>query len=155
MRRKKRTLAAVLSLTMMLSSNMPLAAFAEEAAATSFVSGGTVIAPAPAESGSGHEDGDAADAVGAESTTYYVSSTKGSNENEGTSAEQAFASLLKINEITLRPGDKVLLERGSVFQNEYLHIKGSGNADAPIIIGSYGDTASPLPLIATNGYGVW
>lgn len=174
MRRKKKALAAVLALTMMLSSIMPLTAFAEEPAATSFVSGSAVEEPAPAESvsnsitpepasaesGSSHEDGDAAYAMGvpvptSESTTYYVSSKKGSNENEGTSAEQAFASLLKINEITLQPGDKVLLERGSVFQNEYLHIKGSGNADAPIIIGSYGDAAQPLPLIATNGYGVW
>ena len=81
--------------------------------------------------------------------------SNGNSENTGTSADQAFSSLLEINHITLKPGDKVLLERGSVFEDEYLHIKGSGSADAPIIIGCYGDENSPLPQINTNGYGVW
>ncbi|MBQ8797480.1 MAG: S-layer homology domain-containing protein [Oscillospiraceae bacterium] len=88
-------------------------------------------------------------------TTYYVSSEHGAANNSGTSEDQAFSSLLKINEIELQPGDRVLLERGSVFQNEYLHIKGSGSEDAPIIIDVYGDENKPKPLINTNGYGVW
>ena len=60
-----------------------------------------------------------------------------------------------INEITLQPGDRVLLERGSVFVDEYLHVKGSGSAEAPIVIDAYGDESLPLPLIQTNGKGVW
>ena len=62
-------------------------------------------------------------------TTYFVSSLHGAEGNDGTSEEAPFASLLEINEITLQPGDKVLLERGSVFVDEYLHIKGSGSEE--------------------------
>ena len=83
-------------------------------------------------------------------TTYYVSSLHGATDNNGTSQSTPFASLLKINEITLQPGDRVLLERGSVFVDEYLHIKGSGSKDAPIIIDVYGDESLPKPLIQTN-----
>ena len=88
-------------------------------------------------------------------TTYYVSSLNGAEGNSGTSESEPFASLLKINEITLQPGDRVLLERGSVFVDEYLHVKGSGSAEAPIIIDAYGDENLPKPLIQTNGKGVW
>ena len=88
-------------------------------------------------------------------TTYYVSSLHGAEGNDGTSESTPFASLLEINEITLQPGDRVLLERGSVFVDEYLHIQGSGSEEAPIIIDVYGDENQPKPLIQTNGYGVW
>ena len=91
----------------------------------------------------------------ASGTTYYVSSLHGAEGNSGTSESAPFASLLKINEITLQPGDRVLLERGSVFVDEYLHVKGSGSAEAPIVIDVYGDENQPKPLIQTNGKGVW
>ena len=91
----------------------------------------------------------------ASGTTYYVSSVHGANGNNGTSESTPFASLLTINEITLQPGDRVLLERGSVFVDEYLHVKGSGSETAPIIIDAYGDESLPKPLIQTNGNGVW
>ena len=94
-------------------------------------------------------------APNASGTTYYVSSSKGAEGNSGTSEGAPFKSLLKINEITLQPGDRVLLERGSVFVDEYLHVKGSGSAEAPIVIDAYGDESLPLPLIQTNGKGVW
>ena len=61
--------------------------------------------------------------------------------------------LEKINEINLQPGDKVLLEADSVFTNDYLHIKGSGSEEAPIVIDRYGEGADPR--IDTNGQGVW
>ena len=91
----------------------------------------------------------------ASGTTYYVSSVSGAEGNDGTSESAPFASLLKINEIDLQPGDRVLLERGSVFVDEYLHVKGSGVEGNPIIIDAYGDESLPLPLIQTNGNGVW
>ena len=89
-------------------------------------------------------------APAASGTTYYVSSLNGAEGNNGTSESTPFASLLKINEITLQPGDRVLLERGSVFVDEYLHIQGSGTKDAPIVIDVYGDESLPKPLIQTN-----
>ena len=41
------------------------------------------------------------------STTYFVSSLNGNDENDGLSESTAFKSLNKINEIELAPGDKV------------------------------------------------
>ena len=42
-------------------------------------------------------------------TTYYVSTIDGNDTNDGLSENKAFYSLQKINELTLQPGDKVLL----------------------------------------------
>lgn len=84
---------------------------------------------------------------------YYVSTIHGNDNNNGKSEKKAFYSLEKINEITLEPGDQVLLEAGSVFTNDYLHIKGSGSEAAPIQIGKYGK--GERPVINTNGEGIW
>ena len=87
--------------------------------------------------------------------TYYVSSLNGSDSNDGTSQTTAFYSLHKINELDLQPGAKVYLERGSVFENQYLHIEGGGAENTPVIIDAYGDNSAAKPLINTNGNGVW
>ena len=89
-----------------------------------------------------------------EGTTYYVSAS-GNDANNGLSPEKPFQTLNKINEITLGPGDKVLLKRGDAFQGQYLHLKGSGNADASIKVSSYGDPNASKPVINTNGEGIW
>lgn len=86
-------------------------------------------------------------------TTYYVSSIDGEDSNDGLSEDKAFATLDKINEITLQPGDEVLLEKGSVFEDQALHIKGSGSEEAPIIVSTYGE--GDRPQINTNGHGQW
>ena len=86
-------------------------------------------------------------------TTYYVSSIDGDDSNDGLSEDKAFATLDKINEITLQPGDQVLLEKGSVFEDQALHIQGSGSAEAPIKISVYGE--GDRPQINTNGHGQW
>ena len=87
------------------------------------------------------------------SGTYYVSSRNGSDRNDGSTPEKAFYSLHKINELNLQPGAKVYLERGSVFENQYLHVNGGGSAAQPIIIDAYG--SGDAPVINTNGNGVW
>lgn len=86
-------------------------------------------------------------------TTYYVSSRTGNDANDGKSREHAFATLSAVNRLTLRPGDNVLLEAGSVFAGQYLRITNSGTKDAPIVIGSYGE--GDLPRIDTEGNGIW
>lgn len=89
------------------------------------------------------------------STTYYVSSLNGSNENNGLSAEAPFLSLDKINELEILPGDKILLENDSVFENQFLHLKNCGNISGEKIeISSYGN-GETLPCINTNGTGIW
>lgn len=86
-------------------------------------------------------------------TTYYVSSLDGNDNNNGLSEKDAFYSLQKINDIELKPGDKVLLEAGSVFTNGFLHVNGSGSEEAPIEINKYGEGNNPR--IDTNGQGIW
>lgn len=93
-------------------------------------------------------------ADGAQGTTYYVSTLHGKDRNNGTSRQEPFYSLQKINDLDLQPGDRILLESGSVFEDGYLHLFGqSGSEEAPIVIDRYGEGADPL--IRTNGQGVW
>jgi hypothetical protein len=87
------------------------------------------------------------------STSYYVSSKYGSDENDGCSEKSPFQSLGKINELHLKPGDKVLLERNSVFENQYLCIRDEGEENQRIEIGAYGE-GNP-PVIHANGSGIW
>ncbi|PDT37959.1 polysaccharidase [Rhizobium sp. M10] len=76
-------------------------------------------------------------------TIYYVNSATGSDRNSGTGQNSAFATLSKVESLTLKPGDSVLLAKGSVF-NEQFDIKYSGTESAPIKIGSYGTGAAPV-----------
>ncbi len=111
------------------------------------LTGVTVVSMMPANIAHAEE------ADGQQGTTYYVSSQNGDDANDGTSEKKAFKTLDKINEITLGPGDKVLLEKGSVFTDQYLHVQGSGSAEAPIEISTYGE--GNRPRIDANGTGVW
>lgn len=99
-------------------------------------------------------------------TTYYVSSSSGSDTNSGTNDNYPFATLTKINSLcsagTLQPGDSVLLKTGDVFRDNYLNIGStynnpgsatitshvpvcSGNASAPLTFSSY--SSGPEPII--------
>lgn len=87
-------------------------------------------------------------------TTYYISSRNGDNANAGTSQTAAWETLDKLIGLALHPGDSILLEAGSVFEDSYIHLKDvHGTADAPIVIGSYGEGAKPA--IHANGQGIW
>ncbi len=59
--------------------------------------------------------------------TYYVDSENGKDTNDGLSEGKAFQTLNKVNDLTLGAGDRVLLKNGSVFEDQALHIKGSGS----------------------------
>ncbi len=83
---------------------------------------------------------------------YYVSSANGCDENTG-SREHPFATLFAVNRLQLRPGDQVLLERGSVFRGQFLHLSACGTEDAPILIGAYGE--GTRPRIEAMGQGIW
>ena len=115
------------------------------AALLSLVTAGSLVFQVPVYAAEPEED--------AAGTTYYVSSENGDDSNSGTSEDEAFETLDMINEIELQPGDKVLLEKGSVFDDQYLHVKGSGSAEDPIIISTYGE--GDRPQINANGKGVW
>lgn len=83
---------------------------------------------------------------------YYVSSLNGNDENDG-SRDMPFATLFAVSRLQLNPGDQVLLERGSVFRGQFLHLSACGTEDAPILIGAYGDGLPPR--IEAMGQGIW
>lgn len=75
-------------------------------------------------------------------TVYYIDSVNGSDSNAGTSTGAAFASVSVVANLKLRPGDSVLLSRGSVF-TDTLTIAKSGAVGNPITIGAYGHGDAP------------
>ncbi|MBN2222457.1 MAG: polyhydroxyalkanoate depolymerase [Vallitaleaceae bacterium] len=87
------------------------------------------------------------------SKTYYVSSIHGRDDYDGLTEHTPFRSLHQINRLSLNPGDQVLIECNSIFENEYLHLTSQGTSEAPIVITSYGEGL--MPAIHTNGNGLW
>ncbi len=83
-----------------------------------------------------------------ESTTFYVSN-EGDDSQDGQSAESAWKTLDKVNSEHFIAGDKILFERGDVWEDQTLQPQGSGNEDQKITIGSYGE--GELPEISANG----
>ena len=79
-------------------------------------------------------------------TTYYVSSENGDDANDGTTPETAWKTLTKASSIRqLKAGGSILLKAGCVWNGEQLFIDNAiGSADAPIVIGSYGEGAKPV-----------
>jgi hypothetical protein len=75
-------------------------------------------------------------------TTYYVSSSAGSDLNAGTSSNAPWKTLAKVNGTALQAGDSVLLRRGD-FWNESLVPTGSGTSASPITFDAYGTGAAP------------
>lgn len=100
-------------------------------------------------------------------TTYYVSAA-GNDANDGKSEAKPLKTLDAVNKLTLHAGDKILLKRGDVFNNQHLCISGDKSfkfndgttcayqADsdgAPLVISAYGEGTKPV--IAANGQGQW
>ena len=80
-------------------------------------------------------------------TTYYVSSSGGSDSNSGTSPSAPWQTLANVSSRVFKPGDQVLLKRGDVW-NEGLYMHGAGTAVSPIKVGAYG--TGPRPMIKRN-----
>jgi len=75
-------------------------------------------------------------------TTYYVDSDTGNDANSGTSPEQAWASLSKVNGTVLGAGDMVLFKADTRYIGQ-LKPQGSGTPESPIIIDMYGHGYRP------------
>lgn len=80
---------------------------------------------------------------------YYISSSTGNDQNKGTSAENAWASFEKLNDIFFEPGDRILLKAGDTIRSaiELSAIRGSDTK--PITFTKYGE--GPNPLLDGNG----
>ena len=74
---------------------------------------------------------------------YYVDSRQGNDSNSGTSTGQPWRTLSLVSDTRLNPGDSVLLAKGSVWK-EILTVSGSGTAEKPIVIGTYGEGDAPV-----------
>lgn len=75
--------------------------------------------------------------------TYYVDVTGGSDTNSGTSMDQAWQTINKVNNSFFAPGDFILFKRGAVWREE-LNIKWSGIKGSPITFADYGSGALPV-----------
>ena len=81
-------------------------------------------------------------------TNYYFAAT-GNNNNTGTSSLQSWATLDKLNSVTLSPGDHVFLRRGDVFTSP-LQINQSGTPSNPIVFNAYGSGSMPVVTAFTT-----
>ena len=82
--------------------------------------------------------------------TYYISPT-GHDAASGTSANEAWQTINKLNQETFSPGDRILFERGGSWLGMF-HLKGSGSQSQSIVIGAYGDVDMSHPVLDGNGY---
>lgn len=78
-------------------------------------------------------------------TDYYISN-QGDDTNAGTSASVPWKTLAHVSGkvSVLKPGDKILLQRGSVFYEALALNRLAGNASSPVTIGAYGSGADPI-----------
>lgn len=80
----------------------------------------------------------------ADGKTYYISSSRGNDANDGLSEDTPFKTLTKASQLDLKPGSKLLLRASDVWQRQMLMPKGSGTKEKPIVIGTYGTGAKPI-----------
>lgn len=78
----------------------------------------------------------------ANGTIYYVDAENGNDSNTGTSKEQSWKTLEKVNANEFQPGDQVKFKSGGIWEGVF-EPKGSGEKGAPIIYTSYGDGPKP------------
>ena len=74
---------------------------------------------------------------------FYIDSVNGDNSRDGHSEATAWKNFDNINGRTLQPGVRLLLKRGSVF-NQELRVSAKGTEDNWAEIGSYGEGCRPI-----------
>lgn len=77
------------------------------------------------------------------SAVYFVDNVYGKDSYSGLSPEKAWQSLEQVNAQIFVPGDLILFKSGGFWRGQ-LAPKGSGDAQKPIRISSYGDGLPPL-----------
>jgi hypothetical protein len=82
-------------------------------------------------------------------TTYYVSSSSGSDSNNGTSMSSPWKTITKVNSGAYNPGDSILFRAGDTWSGSpnfsaALITPFAGSSGSPITYGSYGAGASPI-----------
>jgi hypothetical protein len=75
---------------------------------------------------------------------FYFDSINGNDGNSGENPDQAWSSLIKLNETKFLPGDVINLKRGSSWTGTFI-INASGTDTQPIIFTTYGEKGD-LPI---------
>lgn len=78
----------------------------------------------------------------APAATYYIDSAGGSNSNTGLAAGSPWRDFSNVNGRTLGPGERLLIRRGSVI-NQELRLTAKGTSAQWAEIGAYGEGARP------------
>jgi hypothetical protein len=78
----------------------------------------------------------------ASAATYYVSSSTGTDSNNGTASTTPWQTIAHVNGQTFVAGDSILFKRGDVW-NESLAPASSGSSGSPITFDAYGTGAAP------------
>ena len=88
--------------------------------------------------------------INSHATNYYIAA-HGNDANSGITPASSWRTLNKLNSFfkSLRPGDKILFNKGDVFYGNII-INQSGRWDNPIIISSYGTGKKPVITGFTN-----
>ncbi len=96
-----------------------------------------------------------ATAATATTRTYYISAT-GDDAANGLSVATAWRSLQRVNMVVFHPGDRLLLQGGASFPGSvYLDAADAGDAQHPVVIGSYGAGRARIIPIGTTGIFVY
>ena len=83
-------------------------------------------------------------------TNYYVS-TSGNDSSSGTSPDEAWKTISKLNEQSFNQGDHIFFERGGTWLGMF-HLKGSGSPSQPIVVSAFGDEDLDNPSIDGDGF---
>ena len=81
-----------------------------------------------------------------EPDAYYIDPLEGNDANSGRTPDKAWKSLERVKELTLLPGEQLLLKRGTTL-NGQLEISAQGTAGKPAVVGTYGEETLPKPCI--------
>ena len=76
--------------------------------------------------------------------TYYVDATNGNDNNSGSSPNQAWKTIGKVNSMTFQTGDDIYFKRGGIFTDATLYVRHGGTEQDPVIIGAYGSGPKPV-----------
>jgi hypothetical protein len=87
------------------------------------------------------------------SATYYVDGRNGSDSNHGTSPQNAWKSIRRVNATAFAPGDKVLFAGGQSFQGTLRFTKADcGTESKPIRVSSFGQGRATIRAGAGDGF---
>ena len=75
--------------------------------------------------------------------TYYVSASKGNDQNTGLSPEKAWKTISKVNKSRFYPGDFILFKKDEIWR-EQLKVPSSGSENKSITFGAYGHGRKPI-----------